>query len=210
MTEPFQADHVRGWLHRPETNPIAAMVLVHGAGSNCNAPLIVAIASELVRLGVLVFRGDLPFRQARAAGPPRPADSAKDREGIRRAIEAIKLPGVPTLAGGHSYGGRQTTMLASEDSKIAAALLLLSYPLHPPDKPEKLRTAHLPSLETPCFFVHGARDPFGSIEEMTAALKLIPARTHLEALANAAHDLGSAGKKADFVKSFLEFSYCAK
>ena len=77
--------------------------------------------------------------------------------------------------GGHSYGGRQASMLAASDPAVTPALLLLSYPLHPPRRPEQLRTAHFPDLRTPALFVHGVRDPFGSREEMEAALALIPA-----------------------------------
>ena len=68
--------------------------------------------------------------------------------------------------GGHSYGGRQSTMLCADDPELVNGLLLLSYPLHPPRKPEQLRTQHLPNLRNPCLFVHGTRDPFGSTEEM--------------------------------------------
>jgi len=206
--EPFTAPGVRGWLHVIEEKPVATMVLMHGAGSNANAPLLVAVANEFARLGVLVFRGDLPFRQARGSGPPRPSDAAKDREGIRQAAQAIQAmaPKAPLLAGGHSYGGRQTSMLAAEDPTFASALLLLSYPLHPPEKPEQLRTQHFPQLKTPTYFIHGTKDSFGTIEELSEALKLIPGKTELITLTGAAHDLGTQGKKSAFVRPFLEFA----
>ena len=69
--------------------------------------------------------------------------------------------GGPVVLGGHSYGGRQATMLAAEEPGVAEALLLLSYPLHPPNKPAQLRTAHFPQLRTPALFVSGTKDPFG-------------------------------------------------
>jgi predicted alpha/beta-hydrolase family hydrolase len=96
--------------------------------------------------------------------------------------------------GGHSYGGRQGSMLAAEQPQLVAGLLLLSYPLHPPRKFDQLRTAHFPQLKTPSFFVHGSRDPFGSHNEMKAALPLIPARTMLLEIESAGHEL--LGKKA--------------
>ncbi|HTR66165.1 MAG TPA: alpha/beta family hydrolase, partial [Terriglobales bacterium] len=96
--------------------------------------------------------------------------------------------------GGHSYGGRQATMLCAEAPELADGLLLLSYPLHPPRKPEQLRTQHFPALRTPALFVHGTRDPFGSIEEMQSALKLVPGRTVLVRVEGAGHDLGFKGK----------------
>jgi predicted alpha/beta-hydrolase family hydrolase len=96
--------------------------------------------------------------------------------------------------GGHSYGGRQSSMLCAEESDLVAGLLLLSYPLHPPRRPEQQRTQHLPDLHTPTLFVHGTRDPFGSIEELQRAMKMIPARTSLLTVESAGHDLGFKGK----------------
>jgi len=96
--------------------------------------------------------------------------------------------------GGHSYGGRQSSMLCAEEPNLVSALLLLSYPLHPPRKPEQQRTQHLPDLYTPALFVSGTRDPFGSIPEMERALKMIPAKTKLEVVEGAGHDLGFKGK----------------
>jgi uncharacterized protein len=80
-------------------------------------------------------------------------------------------------------------MLAAAEPGFVDRLLLLSYPLHPPQRPDQLRTAHLPSLQTPAMFVHGMRDGFGSIDELTAALKLIRARTELVPIAGAGHEL---------------------
>jgi predicted alpha/beta-hydrolase family hydrolase len=85
-------------------------------------------------------------------------------------------------------------MLCSDEPDVAAGLLLLSYPLHPPRKPAQLRVQHLPQLRTRALFVHGTRDPFGSIDEMEAALKLIPAKTELLKVEGAGHDLGFKAK----------------
>jgi hypothetical protein len=80
-------------------------------------------------------------------------------------------------------------MLAAENPNIVDALLLLSYPLHPPNRPEQMRTAHFPKLKIPELFVHGSRDPFGSLDEMRAAVKLISAPVELLAIEGAGHDL---------------------
>ena len=93
------------------------------------------------------------------------------------------------VLGGHSYGGRQASMLAAEDSSVCDALLLLSYPLHPPNKPTQLRTAHFERLITPSVFLHGTKDPFGSLDEMRAALALIQAPHRLSIIEGAGHDL---------------------
>lgn len=85
-------------------------------------------------------------------------------------------------------------MLCAEEPGTASGLLLLSYPLHPPRKPEQQRTQHLPDLRTPSLFVHGTRDPFGSIEELQHAIKMISGRTELLVVESAGHDLGFKGK----------------
>ena len=80
-------------------------------------------------------------------------------------------------------------MLASAEPSVPDRLLLLSYPLHPPQRPSELRTAHFPRLQVPALFVHGTHDGFGSIDEVAAALTLIPARTQLQEVAGAGHEL---------------------
>ena len=194
---------VRGYLHTPATANEMGLVLSHGAGSNAQAPLLVALAETFAAAGFTVLRCDLPYRQTRSFGPPGPADAARDRAGLSNAVAAIRkiTPG-RVILGGHSYGGRQSSMLCAELAKqspeevtnLPAALLLLSYPLHPPRKPEQQRTQHLPDLRTPTLFVHGTRDPFGSIAELEQAIKMIPARTKLVAIEGAGHDLGFKGK----------------
>ena len=186
----FEQDGVRGWLHEPTRTPCAALAITHGAGSNCEAPLLVAVADAFAAKGYTVLRYDLPFRQARPNGPPT-GSQARDREGIGRAAQALRAlaPGVPLYLGGHSYGGRQTSMLAAEDDRVADALLLLSYPLHPPAQPEKLRTEHFPRLKIPTLFVHGTKDEFGTQGELEIARLLIPARTVLHAVEKAGHGL---------------------
>jgi predicted alpha/beta-hydrolase family hydrolase len=201
---------VRGFLHEPLRPNADALVLTHGAGANCQSKLLTAVANAFADAGYLVLRCDLPFRQSRPHGPPFPAMAARDREGLRRAVDVVgpKTSGRIFL-GGHSYGGRQATMLAAEHPQLAAGILSLSYPLHPPRKPAELRTAHFPQLNTPVLFVHGSRDPFGSHQEMSSALALIPAQKMLLEIEAAGHEL--LGKKANddlpskIVQAFQEF-----
>jgi uncharacterized protein len=191
---------VRGWLHTPPTPNNDALVLTHGAGSNADAPLLIALAEAFAQRGYTVLRCDLPFRQVRRFGPPFPGNAERDQAGLRNAVRVLRKNVTGRIfLGGHSYGGRQATMLcASEPSasepELVSGLLLLSYPLHPPRKPEQLRVQHLPDLQTSSLFVHGTRDPFGSVEEMTKALQLIPAKTELITVEGAGHDLGFKGK----------------
>ncbi|HXY49451.1 MAG TPA: alpha/beta fold hydrolase [Terriglobales bacterium] len=183
---------VRGFLHRAENPAGVGLVLVHGAGSSGQAPLLVALAAKLSARGLTVLRCDLPYRQLRPYGPPRPGDAARDRQGIEHALRSLgsMLAGALFL-GGHSYGGRQSTMLCAEKPELVNGMLLLSYPVHPPGKAEQLRVQHWPKLRAPSLFVHGTRDPFGTVAEMENALKLIPVRTQLLAVAGAGHDLNA-------------------
>jgi uncharacterized protein len=195
---------VRGYLHRAEHPPehhrpdLGAgngLVLAHGAGSNSNSSLLITVAGAFAATGFTVLRCDLPFRQNRPFGPPRPGDAERDRDGLRNAVAALRKPGCGKIfLGGHSYGGRQATMLCAEESGLVDGLLLLSYPLHPPRKPEQLRVKHLPELRVPALFVHGTRDPFGSVEEMESAIALIQAKTELFTVDGAGHDLGFKAK----------------
>jgi uncharacterized protein len=184
---------VRGWLHEPEGASGRGLVITHGAGSNCESPLLRAVAEAFAGAGYYVLRCDLPYRQLRAKGPPFPGMAARDREGLRRAVEAMRqIAAGRVILGGHSYGGRQASILAAEEPGLAERLLLLSYPLHPPRKPEQLRTADFPRLRTPALFVHGTRDPFGSIKEMREALRAIPAPNALFDAGPLGHQLSPA------------------
>jgi uncharacterized protein len=186
----FEKGDVQGFLHRPDVGSGRGLVLTHGAGSNCDAPLLVAVATEFCDAGISVLRVNLPFRRRRPSGPPSPSAAAADRAGLGNAVAALKaVVSGAVLLGGHSYGGRQASMLAADEPTIAAALLLLSYPLHPPGKPAQLRTQHFPRLAVPAVFVHGTRDAFGSIAELEAAAAMIPTRPRIVAVENAGHDL---------------------
>lgn len=206
--EPFENSTldppVRGFVHRQPNAEGNALILTHGAGANCQSPLLTAVANALFAGGFTVLRCDLPFRQQRGSGPPKPGDAGRNREGLKNAVHLMrKLVSGKVFLGGHSYGGRQATLLCSEGPGIADGLLLLSYPLHPPRKPEQLRTKHLPQLHTPSLFVHGTRDPFASIEELELALKLIPAKTGLLPVEGAGHDLGAKGKSLNQISEMI-------
>jgi len=196
MEQVFDADEVRGVLHTPEQPGGDGLALTHGAGSNAHAPLLVSLARAFCDAGLVVLRYHLPFRVARPVGPPgAAAAAARDRQGVARAVEALRqqVKG-RVFAGGHSYGGRQTAMIAAERPGLADGLLLLSYPLHPPKKPDQPRTAFFPEWRTPALFVHGTRDPFGTLEELRGAMRLIPARVDLLAVEGAGHDLRPAAR----------------
>jgi predicted alpha/beta-hydrolase family hydrolase len=185
---------VRGFLHEPDKPNGDALVFTHGAGGNSNSALLKSLDAVFGEAGYLVLRCDLPFRQARPIGPPRPGDAARDREGLKSAAELMRSRvGGRVFLGGQSYGGRQVTMLLADELELADGLLLTSYPLHPPGRPEQVRTQHFPRLRTPALFIEGSRDAFATFAEMEAALKLIPARTSMVRIEGGSHDL--AGRK---------------
>jgi predicted alpha/beta-hydrolase family hydrolase len=182
---------IAGIAHEPDGKPRGAVVLTHGAGGSRESALLKKICDEWARRGWLAVRYNLPYRRRRPKGPPS-GSAATDQAGVVEAIELVAtLANGPVIAGGHSYGGRMTSMVVAEGATRVDALTLFSYPLHPPGKPEKPRTEHLPRIEAPTVFTHGTSDPFGSIDELRAAAALIPVSAEVVEITGARHDLGS-------------------
>ena len=208
--ETFTADGVVADIYRPDGRPRAVLVLAHGAGGNRQTAIMRAYGVEFSARGLFVACIDLPYRQRRPKGPPSPSTAAADRDGIRAACATLRAESDgPLIVGGHSYGGRQSSMATAEDgTALADGLLLTSYPLHPPGKPDRLRTEHLPSITVPTLVVHGSTDPFGTTDEMTRAIGLIDAPTHIVELEKVGHDLNpkrkpTAALTADAIEDFL-------
>jgi predicted alpha/beta-hydrolase family hydrolase len=152
--------------------PDRALLLTPGAGADRDQPSLVAIERSLSP--VPVERMDFPYRLAGRKSPDKPAVLlAAVREGAAALAKSTGLAPNRLVLGGRSMGGRICSM-AVADGLDALALVLISYPLHPPGKPETMRTEHLPRLEVPCLFVSGTRDAFGTPAELEAATKTIP------------------------------------
>lgn len=184
-------DDIGGVAHQPESAPIGVAILTHGAGGNRESPLLIRICDEWAGQGWLAIRYNLPFRRRRPKGPPS-GSAVGDQAGVLEAITlARSLTDGPLIAGGHSYGGRQTSMVIAENPELVDVLTPFSYPLHPPGKPERLRTEHFPHITVPTVFTHGTADPFGTIGELSAAIALIPGPTDIVEITGARHDLGS-------------------
>jgi len=157
----------------------------------------VALGEAFAAAGMAVLRCDLPYRQRRRTGPPAPRDAPADRAGLRHAVQALRETcGGRLFLGGQSYGGRMASMLLADEPGLASGLLLLSYPVHPPGRPDDVRSQHLPGLRAPVLFVHGDRDPFGSPDEVAAVRALVPAATGLVQVPGG-HDLGWGGGRGD-------------
>lgn len=184
-------DDIGGIAHEPAGAPAGVVVLTHGAGGSRESPMLIRICEQWASQGWLAVRYNLPYRRRRPKGPPS-GSAAGDREGIVEALAAARaLADGPLIAGGHSYGGRQTSMVAADNPGLVALLTPFSYPLHPPGKPDRLRTEHFGALTAPTVFTQGSADPFGTIEELRTAARLIPAPVQIVEITGARHDLGS-------------------
>ena len=155
-----------------------ALLLAPGAGADRDHHTLVAIEEALAPLPV--GRMDFPYRKAGKKAPDRaPVAIAAVREEAAALVAATGVEPDSLVLGGRSFGGRMCSMAVAEGLP-AAGLVLLSYPLHPPGKPEKLRIEHFADLRLPCLFVSGSKDPFGSPEELEAQAAAIPGPvTHL-------------------------------
>lgn len=184
-------EDIAGVAHEPDGMPVGVVVLTHGAGGNRDSPLLQQVCDEWARRGWLAVRYNLPYRRRRPTGPPS-GSAAADRAGIVEAIALCRgLVDGPLIAGGHSYGGRQTSMVVAAGDAAVSLLMLFSYPVHPPGKPERARTEHLPDVTVPTVFTHGTSDPFGTPAELRDAAALVTGTTAIVEIASARHDLKS-------------------
>jgi uncharacterized protein len=184
-------EQIAGVAHQPKGSATGVVVLTHGAGGSRESPLLQQVCDEWARRGWLAVRYNLPYRRRRPTGPPS-GSAAGDRAGIVEAITLCRgLSDGPLIVGGHSYGGRQTSMVVAANEAPANVLTLFSYPVHPPGKPERPRTEHLPDITAPTVFTHGTSDPFGTPAEVRDAAAMIAAPTEVVEIAGARHDLRS-------------------
>lgn len=164
-------------MSRGGPRPTWSLLLAPGAGADRTQASLVALDEAASAVGAHVGRMDFPYRKAGRKAPDRAPV-------LLRAVEeeAAALGGPdPLVLGGRSMGGRMCSMAVAESPSGAevagrpvAGLLLMSYPLHPPGRPDKRRVDHLPALQVPCLFVSGTRDAFGTPEELEEATAAIP------------------------------------
>jgi predicted alpha/beta-hydrolase family hydrolase len=177
------------------------LLLAPGAGADRDQPALVAIDRAATAAGVTVVRMDFPYRKAGRRAPDRPPV-------LLRAIAdevAQMAPRADTLVmGGRSMGGRMCSMAVAEGTK-AVGLVLISYPLHPPGRPERLRSEHFPLLQVPCLFVSGTRDTFGTPVELEAAAQTIPGPVAFHWIDGKDHGLRDTEQEvADVVTAWLD------
>lgn len=143
------------------------MLLAPGAGADRNQATLVAVAESC---GLPSERMDFPYRKA---GKKAPDKAPVAIAAIREEVARLGVDPAALILGGRSFGGRMASMAVAEGLP-AAGLVLMSYPLHPPGKPDTLRTEHFPRLHVPCLFISGTTDPFGSPDEFNLAVQAIP------------------------------------
>jgi predicted alpha/beta-hydrolase family hydrolase len=182
-----------------------AVLLTPGAGADRNQTALVAIDEALTEDGVVVERMDFPYRRAGRKAPDRPPVLLEAvREGAAALAERAGVPPARIALGGRSMGGRICSMAVAEGLP-AAGLILVSYPLHPPGKPDRLRTDHFPDLAVPCLFVSGTKDAFGTPAEMEDAAAAIPGDVTWEWIEKGSHGLrGHDARVAEVVRAWLQ------
>ena len=181
------------------------VVLFPGAGSSRDHVALVAIENELSPLPVL--RVDFPYRKAGKKFPDKaPVLVQCVKEEVRAFAQEIGCDTTELVIGGRSMGGRMCTMAVSdvEDALGVAGVVCIGYPLHPPKKPEQLRTEHLPRLNTKALFISGTRDEFGTPEELVNAFALLPSPPAVQFIKGGRHELkGHDEHVATLLKDWL-------
>jgi len=187
MAEPFEIEleegrRVSAIAYHAAKPATATLVLGHGAGADQRSAFMLAFASGLSSRGLDVVTFNFPYmEQGRSAPDPAPRLEECFRTAIRSVQQMSELAGGRLFIGGKSLGGRIATYLAASEQPIGglAGLICLGYPLHPPNRPDKLRTEHLERIRVPILIAQGARDAFGTPEELRTVLSQLKAPTRL-------------------------------
>ena len=183
---------------------VAGLVLTPGASAGRDQPSLVAVDAAVSSGGVKVERIDFPYHRAGRRAPDRPPVLMATVVSAAEALaQALGVGPTRIALGGRSMGGRMCSMAVAGGLE-AAGLVLISYPLHPPGRPDKPRTEHLGSLGVPCLFVSGTRDAFGSPEELEEATGAIPGPVTHVWIEGGNHGLkGKDGPVAAAVQSWI-------
>ena len=185
--------------------PVAGLLLAHGAGGGADHRTLVALDDHVKgRMGIPVRRMEFGYRAAGRRAPDRPPKLiAEVRDEAEAFAARIGAPVGGLVMGGRSMGGRMCSMAVAEGLD-ASGLVLLSYPLHPPGRPERLRVEHFGAVDVPTLVVNGDRDPFGTPEELERELAAVGGPVTLKLLKGQRHDPGPAAD-AEIVAAVAEF-----
>ena len=167
------------------------LVLAHGAGAPHTSPFMLAFAEALAARGLDTATFNFPYMEARRRVPDRgPVLEACYAAVVGRLGARPELEGNRMVIGGKSMGGRIASQMVAHDretSRLVAGLVFLGYPLHPPGRPDQLRTRHLPAITQPILCVQGERDPFGTPDELKPIFAGLPIDVDLEIVAGGDH-----------------------
>jgi len=163
---------VSALVHAAAGEPRGGVILAPGAGATLDQPFLVKLAEELAAAGYLAARFNFPYRERGQARPDQPAVLLATWASAVAAIRE-RVGRLPLAVGGRSMGGRIASMMAAEGEAVDG-LLLLAYPLNSPSGRGEPRTAHLPAIRVPALFVSGTRDQLAPIEDLRAAVRLVP------------------------------------
>jgi predicted alpha/beta-hydrolase family hydrolase len=197
MAEQFKVDiddlhSVTATVYPADTKSRAHITLIlgHGAGSGQTSGFMVMFADALAARGIDVVTFNFSYIE-RGRHVPDPGDrlEACYRAVIDEARAHKKLKGNKLAIGGKSMGGRIASQVAAKGMDDLAGLVFLGYPLHPPGKPEQLRSKHLPNIKAPMLFVQGSRDSFGTPEELRPILKKLKTACKLYEVVGGDHSL---------------------
>ena len=172
---------------------VAAVVLFPGAGSSSTHSSLLAMQDALAPLPVA--RHDFPYRLAGKPFPDKtPVLIATVKEHVRAFAASLGVPTSKIVIGGRSMGGRMCSIAVADevDPLEVAGLVLVSYPLHPPKKPEALRIEHLPRVAVPTLCVSGTKDNFGTPDELCASFSVVPGDVTWSFIDNGRHELAKA------------------
>lgn len=177
--------------HRPVRGK-TYIILAHGAGGNMHTPSLVALADTLSPQDIGVVRFNFPYAEAKRKVP----DPQGTLEACYRTVaDHVRLRASQLFLGGRSMGGRIASHIVAGGVN-ATGLVFLSYPLHPPGQPERLRTKHLPKISVPMLFIQGSRDAFARSDLLDSTLETLP-RATLYVVEGADHGLKAKGRTPD-------------
>lgn len=185
---------------------IDGVVLFHGAGSDRNHSSFLLLEEALAP--IKVARINFPYRRAGKKMPDRaPILLQSVCEEVRRCADEWGTDPSRLVIGGRSMGGRMCSMAIADidDPLVVAGLILIAYPLHPPGKPEKLRTEHLGNVAVPSLWIGGTRDTFGTPDELASAMELLTGEYSCHLIDGKGHDLkGCDAEIASTVNAWLQ------
>ena len=197
QTIPLESgQRVSAILQTPDDTPRACYVFAHGAGAGMNHPFMAATATGLAERGIATLRYQFPYMERGAKRPDPPAIAqATVRAAVAEA--ARRLPGVPLIAGGKSFGGRMTSQAQAEAPLPGVSgLVFFGFPLHPPGKPGDGRGQHLLDVEIPLLFLQGSRDEFAQTQLLQPLVQRLGGRATLHLIEGANHSFRVSGRGA--------------